>query len=93
MVAGEASDLELTERCAIRVTAGALLPNGAQAVVSQEFAREKHGWVEVFADAALGRNILIKGCDVKTGTKMINKGCRFRPSEVSLTAAGGHDYT
>ena len=59
-VAGEAKKNEVKKGCAIRVTSGALLPTGAQAVVSEEFSKERYRWVELFADAEKGRNILMK---------------------------------
>ena len=90
-VAGEAKKNEVRKGCAIRVTSGALLPKGAQAVVSEEFSREQNGWVELFADSEKGRNILIKGGDVKIGTKIIEKGDVLTPDRVGLIAASGID--
>lgn len=59
--AGERKDIELIDGCAVKVTSGALLPKGAEAVVSIEFTAEREGYVEVYADAEPGRNVLKKG--------------------------------
>jgi molybdopterin molybdotransferase len=91
-IAGEPKKNEVKKGCAIRVTTGALLPKGAQAVVSEEFANERDGWVEVFADAEKGRNVLMRGGDVKVGTKIIEKGERLTPDRVGLIAASGNEY-
>jgi len=65
IVAGKQSKIELTDRCAVKVTSGALLPKGAEAVVSVEFTRERDGYVEVYADAEPGRNVLKKGLGLR----------------------------
>jgi len=92
VVAGKSGGLDLTSGYAIRITAGSLLPRGAEAVVSQEFTREHEGMVEVFADAEQGRNVLRKGDDVKARSKLIDEGHRLRPNEIGLIAASGHSH-
>jgi molybdopterin molybdotransferase len=91
LAAGEHKDLELTDGCAVKVTSGALLPKGAEAVVSIEFTAEREGYVEVYADAELGRNVLRKGSDLEAGSKILCKGELLYPSAISLLAAGGYD--
>ncbi len=90
LAAGERKALKLKEGCAIKVTSGALLPKGADAVVSVEFTAEDGEYVDVYADAEPGRNVLKKGSDLKAGSKIFCKGELLHPSAVSLIAAGGH---
>lgn len=89
--AGERKDIELIDGCAVKVTSGALLPKGAEAVVSIEFTAEREGYVEVYADAEPGRNVLKKGSDVEVGSKIFCEGELLYPSAISLIAAGGYD--
>ncbi len=91
LVAGKQREIELTDGCAVKVTSGALLPKGAEAVVSVEFTREREGYVEIYADAEPGRNVLKKGSDVGAGSKIFCEGELLYPSAISLLAAGGYD--
>lgn len=90
LAAGERKSLKLKEGCAIKVTSGALIPAGAEAVVSIEFTAENGGYVEVRADAEPGRNVLKKGSDLAAGSRIFCKGELLYPAAVSLIAAGGH---
>lgn len=91
LAAGEQRDFKLTDGCAAKVTSGALLPKGAEAVVSIEFTAEREGYVEVYADAEPGRNVLKRGSDLEAGSKIFCEGELLYPSAVSLLAAGGYD--
>ena len=56
--AGESPGAELSAGTAVRVTTGAPLPPGADAVLAGEFAREDGGRVFCVRDAGPGRNVL-----------------------------------
>lgn len=90
LAAGERKALRLTDGCAVKVTSGALLPEGAEAVVSVEFTAERGGYVEVYADAEAGRNVLKRGSDLEAGSKIFSRGEVLYPSAISLIAAGGY---
>ncbi|MEM3891000.1 MAG: molybdopterin molybdotransferase MoeA [Nitrososphaerales archaeon] len=89
LAAGEQKVPTLKKGCAIKVTSGALLPKGAEAVVSIEFTAEHGDYVEVYADAEPGRNVLKKGSDLEAGSKIFSEGELLYPSAISLIAAGG----
>ncbi len=91
VAAGEKTNISLTSGVAVKVMAGAALPKGTQAVVSQEFTRQRGDEVQVFIDAEPGRNILFKGSDVKAGMVILSKGQRLRPSRVGFLASAGLD--
>lgn len=75
---------------AVNICSGAPMPAGAEAVISVEFTVEKdNNEVEVFADAAPGRNILRAGAEVQQGAVIVEKGRRFLPGCLGLAAASG----
>ena len=88
--AGERKNLYLKKGCAVKVTSGAILPRGAEAVVSIEFTSESDGYVDVYADAESGRNVLKKGSDLAAGSKILCEGELLYPSVISLIAAAGY---
>ncbi|NTU42463.1 MAG: molybdopterin molybdenumtransferase MoeA, partial [Nitrospirales bacterium] len=68
----------------VKVMSGAVIPGGATAVVSREFASDNRTTVTVFNDAQPGRNILKKGSDITRGERVVSKGKRLSPLEVGL---------
>ena len=73
----------------VRVLSGARIPEGADAVLAEEFAKAGSGWIEARACAEPGRNILFKGSEISEGEVLVRKGDVFTPGNVSLTVAGG----
>ena len=76
---------------AVRILSGAPIPEGAEAVISEEFTRLEDEKLIVMADAHPGRNILSKGRDIRRGQALINAGEVMQPAQVGLLAAGGYD--
>ena len=76
---------------AIRVTTGASLPLGAEAVLAGEYTREESGRVWCTRDAEPGRNILRQGADVQKGQIVARAGEGLRPALIGLLAASGVD--
>ena len=80
---------------ALRITTGAVIPTGPDAVIMQEqcaVASDESGIViEAKAAARLkpGENIRRRGEDVQAGTMLLPGGLRLRPQDVSLAAGQG----
>jgi len=89
ITAGETPDSPLEKGQTIRILTGAPLPEGAEAVVSQEFTREDNHKITFFADAAPGRNVLKKGTDVSEGEQIVYKGEILTAGHAGLLAAAG----
>jgi molybdopterin molybdotransferase len=79
----------LSSGSAIRVTTGASLPAGADAVVATEFAVERGPEVRVLRDAAPRRNVIERGADVAAGRLLLAAGTVVTPAMAGLAAAGG----
>jgi molybdopterin molybdotransferase len=87
--AGRSCDLVVTEGTTIRILTGAQIPEGADAVVSEEFTCAVNGTVNVTNFAELGRNILLSGSDVSLNDCMGKTGDRLSPGMAGLLAASG----
>ncbi len=88
--AGEEARLRVGPGEAVRVTSGALLPSGADAVLAEEFAVVEGERVLALADAHPGRNVLSRGEDLRAGSLLLSAGTRLWPPDVGLLAAAGH---
>jgi molybdopterin molybdotransferase len=74
----------------LRVPTGAMLPEGADAVVMIEYTAEHpDGTLEVRRAVAPGENVLQPGEDVAQGEMLFPAGLRLRPQEIGLLAALG----
>jgi molybdopterin molybdotransferase len=77
---------------AVRILSGAPLPDGADAVVSEEFTQLSGKRLLVTNDAHPGRNILARGSDVSEGELLTEKGVRLTPPTVGLLASAGFQF-
>jgi len=87
--AGSGSAPGLVRGEAVRVTTGAMLPEGADAVLAVEFARDEDASVLCLRDAPAGKNIQRQGEDVAAGEIVVERGLRITPARAGLLAAAG----
>jgi molybdopterin molybdotransferase len=73
----------------VRVTTGAPLPAGADAVLSEEFCRRDSDAIEAFNTADVGRNIQQQGRDIRQGDAIAARGVKLNPAQIGLLAAAG----
>jgi len=74
---------------AIRIMTGAVLPEGADAVVMVEYTEAREDKVMVFRSVKKGENVSFSGEDVKKGELVLSRGTLIRPQEVGMLAALG----
>jgi molybdopterin molybdotransferase len=74
---------------AVRISTGAMLPPGADAVVRIEDTSERAGTVEVRVEVAPGTEIRHAGEDVKAGEVVLARGSRLGPAELGVAASVG----
>ncbi len=74
---------------AVRISTGAAVPDGADAVVMVERTREQEGEVRVEAETAPGQNLRHPGEDMKAGALIIEAGTRMGPAELGVAANAG----
>ncbi len=88
--AGDRRPVILNPGEAVRVTTGALIPQNAGSVISEEFCRiEGEDSVACLNTAGPGRNILHRGTDVCAGEVVARKGDKLTPPLLGLIAAAG----
>jgi molybdopterin molybdotransferase len=89
LAAGDAPGFAVGPGLAVRILSGAPIPEGADAVVAEEFTDRGSPDLSVFAPAQKGRNILEKGADVHKGEKIADAGCVLFPQIIGLMVAAG----
>ena len=72
---------------AVRIMTGAILPEGADAVVMFEDTESEKDEVKIFRSVKQGRNVSFSGEDVKKGEKVLPRGTFIRPAEVGMLAS------
>lgn len=75
---------------AVRILSGAPVPKEADAVVAEEFVRIEDKTIFVCNDAHPGRNILVRGSDVRCGELLVQKGDELNPPIIGWLAAAGY---
>jgi molybdopterin molybdotransferase len=87
--AGHPADRGPGEGEAIRISTGAAMPDGAEAVIELERAPEADGQISVETDVPAGRNIRGAGEDVKRGQALLRPGTRLGPAELGAAVVAG----
>ena len=87
--AGAPAEAEVGEGQAVRISTGALLPAGADAVLQLELAREDDRTVTLDDDVAPGRNVRFPGEDLASGAVVLRAGTRLGAAAVGVAVAAG----
>jgi len=87
--AGYRASVEVREGAAIRIQAGAPLPEGAEAIVPMDWTDGGSAEVKITRSIARGANVRRRGDDVPLGEVVCSKGSVLGPREIALLAAVG----
>jgi molybdopterin molybdotransferase len=87
--AGRPFDARLERGCAVAISTGAVVPEGADAVVPIENVVRKDNMVEISRPASLGANIRRRGGDAAAGDVVVPAGATFTPGRLAAAAASG----
>ncbi len=91
-MAGRVTEVEVTPGTAVRITTGAPVPLGADAVVRVEATEPADDHVVIHQDlVAVGENIRPVGFDLRTGERILPAGTVLGPAEIGLVAGVGLD--
>jgi len=83
----------VTKGTAIYTPTGAMIPDGADAVVMIEDAEVlDENTIAVYTSVAPGHGIIKKGDDVSLGQKVLSKGSKISPRDIGVLAALGIGY-
>ncbi len=87
--AGEPFAGQLTSAAAIRISTGAMLPDGADSIVRVEDTRELDGSVEILSIRAYGQDVRHQGEEFHQGELLFPQSTCLRARELALMAAVG----
>ncbi|EKF86861.1 gephyrin-like molybdotransferase Glp [Methanobacterium formicicum] len=90
--AGQKSDLKLKPGEAIKISTGAPIPSGANAVVMEEFTHEEGDIIHVETSLTPGENVSPAGEDFNKGDTVLEKGKLLGPAELAIIASAGFDH-
>ena len=88
--AGEPATEPLRPGAAARISTGAMLPLGADAVVRVEDVTVADDMIQITDTVQRGANIRLAGDDVRRGAVVLPAGSRLRAGELAMLAATGH---
>lgn len=80
---------EVTTGTAIRISTGAMMPEGADTVVRVEDTEEEEGYVAVLGTRTLGQDVRYAGEEFPEGELLFKKGDSLGARELALLAAVG----
>jgi len=87
--AGAPAQVALGDGEAIRISTGAMLPDGADAVLQIELADDEGDTVTLNDDVARGRNVRHPGEDVRAGATLLRAGSLLGPAELGVAVNAG----
>ncbi|GIX48751.1 MAG: molybdopterin molybdenumtransferase MoeA [Candidatus Tectimicrobiota bacterium] len=88
--AGYVAGLRVEPGTCVRITTGAPLPPGADAVIMVEDTQEANGMVTLLRPVAPGADVRPVGQDVAKGERVLAAGTCLGPQEIGLLASLGH---
>jgi molybdopterin molybdotransferase len=87
--AGHPATRALQDGEAMRISTGALLPDGADGVLQIELVRVEGDTITLDDDVTPGRNIRAAGEDLKAGAIVLSAGTRLGPAELGIAVEAG----
>jgi molybdopterin molybdotransferase/putative molybdopterin biosynthesis protein len=89
--AGEEPDVTVEPGTLVEISTGAVMPEGADAVVMVERTTETDDGIEVRTAVAPGDHVMLAGADIAAGARALGPGTRITPREIGLLSALGVD--
>jgi len=87
--AGDVPTLTVSAGVAAEISTGAMLPEGADAVVMVEYTEETDSVVSIQRAVHPWENVMRVGADIRRGTKVLSEGTLLGPREIGVLAATG----
>ena len=86
---GEETDLVLKSGDAIRISTGAVIPQGADSVIKIEDTDIDDNKVSLYTSIVPGKNVSKKGEDIPQGTDILRAGITIKASHIALLSSLG----
>ena len=87
--AGRPADVAVGDGEAIRISTGAMVPEGADAVLQQELVEDRGERITLLDEVAPGRNVREAGEDLAAGDEVLGAGTRLGPAELGVAVHAG----
>lgn len=87
--AGHPAQVGVGDGEAIRISTGAAMPEGAEAVLQQELAEDRGDTVELQDEVAPGRNVRGAGEDLRAGDEVLPAGTMLGPAQAGIAVHAG----
>jgi len=89
--AGKVSNVKIRNSEAVKIATGAPIPEGADAVIMEEYTYKNGDEIEILQPTSPGENIAPKGEDIKAGEIILEPGTVMRPQELAIAASAGYN--
>ncbi|MGH2403717.1 MAG: molybdopterin molybdotransferase MoeA [bacterium] len=86
---GASADVTVTPGGAVRIPTGGMLPEGADAIVMQEYVDTDDAGILARRAARAGDNVVEHGVDVRAGEVILGRGRRLRVPDLGILAGVG----
>ncbi|MFX1302113.1 MAG: gephyrin-like molybdotransferase Glp [Promethearchaeota archaeon] len=86
---GEFSSLKIEKSEGIKISTGAPLPEGSDAVIKIEDTEIENDLISLYTSLVPGKNIARKGEDIKKGTHVLNSGIDLKAEHIALLTSLG----
>jgi putative molybdopterin biosynthesis protein len=89
--AGVEPDVTVEPGTCAEISTGAVMPDGADAVMVVERTTESEAGIEMRTSVAPGDNVMLAGADIAAGERALGPGITVTPREIGLLSALGVD--
>ncbi|MFX1503976.1 MAG: gephyrin-like molybdotransferase Glp [Promethearchaeota archaeon] len=86
---GESSTIKINKNEAVRISTGAPIPEGSDAVVKIEDTEIEDNTVSLYTSLVPGKNISRRGEDVKKNTLVLSKGIELKAEHIAILISLG----
>lgn len=86
---GEMPSCELGKNEAIAIATGAVVPNGANAVVMIEHTEKFNNGIAIYKPLSVRENVVLRGEDIKKGDKIVSRGDKLTALTLGILAGVG----
>ncbi|MFX0188335.1 MAG: gephyrin-like molybdotransferase Glp [Candidatus Hodarchaeota archaeon] len=86
---GESPTQVLKRGEAIRISTGAAMPDGADAVIKIEDTEIENDLITIYTSLVPGKNVSKKGEDIPLGTQILNQGVEIKAEHIALLSSLG----
>lgn len=90
-LAGRPFDGHLVPGTCVKITTGATIPSGADAVVMQENVKLEGNSLYLTRSVTENENIRFRGEDIAEGQRLLSSGTRLSPTDIAIAASLGFD--